>query len=203
MHSKISFIAVLIILLLTLCACTNNPLNKGINKQSAAIENSDAQMTFVHINNPKEVSHNSFNIFMPGDWNEVSINGAIVYLPKESEVLDLYSEKIAIAVTFLEADDKRGLESLMADNEAQMTGIVKNLNIYSREKFTLGPLDGLLIKGNYSIMNLTIEFTKISALQDNRFYRFEITCTKTPCEYIDIYYEMANSFEPKNFEPKK
>jgi hypothetical protein len=204
MRARLSLIMMLTTLLVVLCACTNSgpqvPQNANSNNDENTLSESGpgVQTEFQYITNPKKSSHNTYNIYMPGEWSETSINGAIVYLPEESELLDVYSEKIAIAVTLLAEDDHRGIDSLIADNEAQMKGMVKELNFNSRENFRLGPLDGKIVKGNYSITGQMIEFTKVSALQDNRFYRFEITCKQNPCKYLDIFYEMANSFEPKN-----
>jgi hypothetical protein len=155
--------------------------------------------SFVAIQNPEQVTHNTFSIFKPKEWQEIQYSSnTLVYLASGSSINDSFSEKISMIVGFLPENETRTLEELTQLELAKSKELMPDMQIISQEPCHLGQLDGIRLLFTTRIQDRIIEVTQLRAGQGNRVYAFSNQCEKGNCQYKGIFYDMATSFEWKN-----
>jgi hypothetical protein len=177
-------------------------LGVGCQKKNSSLpppqELSQAEaQKYVYIKNPELVTHNTFTMVKPKDWQEIPYSSnTLVYLPPDGSINDSFSEKISMIVGFLLENETRSFEELTQQEIAKSKEAMPSMEVIGQEAYRLGQIDGIRLVFTLRVENRAIEITQLRASQGRVLYAFSQQCEK--CEYTDIFYEMAGSFEWKN-----
>lgn len=199
MNSRINILIIIIFLALAfMTGCQKNAPVVN-NTENLVRDVARQEMVFTYITNPERVEHRTFSIVMPADWKEVEYNGVLVYMPQDGELADPLSEKISMVVGFLAENETRTLKQITESEINKSMTVFPSLQIMSwDDNSRIGQLDATKLLLSMRIQDKTLITTQLRVLHGSTVYAFSIQCEQDKCKYLDIFNEMASSFEWKN-----
>jgi hypothetical protein len=156
---------------------------------------------FIAIKNPQKMTHRTFSVYKPSDWQEVKQGMVLYYLPPGSVATDTVAEKIVITAYSMPKNNTTTLAEFMKEDLAANQKDLPGLKfVTSTEPVKVGSLSGREEEYENKIIGKNILITQIDARAGDILYKLQHYCAENYCKADGIFSEMAGSFEaiPQN-----